>query len=207
MSLETQYYVYTLIIQHPLLITGLFVWSFTIKGAALLRAFERKERVWFLVLLLINTLGLLELYYLYTKRKPKAVAHHKEEVKEVAPVAESTTKEGLPTAKEGEITYDDFAKIELKVAKIVAAERVEKSEKLIKLQLEVGDEKRQIVAGIGKAYEAAELVGKEIIIVANLAPKALMGVESHGMLLAAGGGENPVLLTPEKEIASGAKVR
>lgn len=166
----------------------------------MLRAFERKERIWFVILLFINTLGLLELYYLYTNRKPKAVAHHKEEAKEHAPVAEVTTKEG-------EITYDDFAKVELKVAKIVAAERVEKSEKLIKLQLEVGEEKRQIVAGIGKAYEAAELVGKEIIIVANLAPKALMGVESHGMLLAAGGGENPVLLTPEKEIASGAKVK
>lgn len=200
MSLETQFFIYSLIIRHPLLITGLLVWTFTIKGAALLRAFERKEKVWFIVLLFLNTLGLLEVYYLYTNRKPKAVAHHKEETKEHAPVTEVT-------AKEGEITYDDFAKVELKVAKIVAAERVEKSEKLIKLQLEVGDEKRQIVAGIGKAYEAAELIGKEIIIVANLAPKALMGIESHGMLLAAGGGENPVLLTPEKEIASGAKVR
>ncbi|OGM94652.1 methionine--tRNA ligase subunit beta [Candidatus Wolfebacteria bacterium RIFOXYD12_FULL_48_21] len=105
------------------------------------------------------------------------------------------------------MTYDDFAKVELKVAKIKEAVRVEKSEKLIKLQLEVGEEERQIVAGIGKAYTPEDLIGKEIIIVANLAPKALMGVESHGMLLAAGGGENPVLLTPEKEIASGAKVK
>ncbi len=199
MSLETQFYIYSLIIRHPLLLTGLVVWSFTIKGAALLRAIERKERIWFIVLLFINTLGILELYYLYTKAKPKAVTH-KEAVKEIVKPAE-------PATEGGEITYDDFAKIELKVAKIVAAERVEKSEKLIKLQLEVGDEKRQIVAGIGKAYEAAELVGKEIIIVANLAPKALMGVESHGMLLAAGGGEKPVLLTPEKEIESGARVK
>lgn len=195
MSLETQFFVYSLIIQHPLLFTGIIIWSFTIKGAALLRAFERKERIWFVILLLINTLGILELYYLYTNKKPKtATIKHEKHTEE-------------PASKEGEITYDDFAKVELKVAKIMAAERVEKSEKLIKLQLEVGDERRQIVAGIGKAYEAAELVGKEIIIVANLAPKALMGVESHGMLLAAGGGENPVLLTPEKEIESGAKVK
>lgn len=199
LSLETQFYIYSLIIRHPLLLTGLVVWSFTIKGAALLRAFERKERIWFVVLLFINTLGLLELYYLYTKQKPKA-ATHKETTKEAAKSTESA-KEG------GEITYDDFAKIELKVAKIKEAIRVEKSEKLIKLQLEVGDEKRQIVAGIGKAYTPKELVNKEIIIVANLAPKALMGIESHGMLLAAGGGEKPVLLTPEKEIGSGAKVK
>jgi len=191
---EIQFYILAFIITHPFAFMLLVAWSFLAKGAALLRAFERKEKGWFVALLLINTVGILEIYYLYTKRKPKAVAH-KEVVKEVAP------------AKDGEITYDDFAKVELKVAKIKEAVRVEKSEKLIKLQLEVGEEERQIVAGIGKAYTPEDLIGKEIIIVANLAPKALMGVESHGMLLAAGGGENPVLLTPEKEIASGAKVK
>lgn len=198
MSIETQYLIYSLIIQFPMLLTALFIWAFMIKGAALLRAYERKERGWFIALLLINTLGILEVYYLYTKRKPKAAAH-----KETA--KEEVKKEAM--AEDGVITYDDFAKVELRVAKIIAAERVEKSDKLIKLQLEVGEEKRQIVAGIGKAYEAAGLVGKEIIIVANLAPRALMGVESHGMLLAAGGAEKPVLLTPEKEIESGAKVK
>ena len=194
MSTEIQFYILAFIITHPFVFMLLVAWSFLAKGAALLRAFERKEKGWLIALLLINTVGILEIYYLYTKRKPKAVAH-KEAEKEAEP------------AKEGEITYDDFAKVELKVAKIKEAVRVEKSEKLIKLQLEVGEEERQIVAGIGKAYAPEDLIGKEIIIVANLAPKALMGVESHGMLLAAGGGENPVLLTPEKEIASGAKVK
>lgn len=188
---EIQFYTLSFIISHPITLLLLLIWSYGIKGAALLRAYERREKIWFVVLLLINTAGILELFYLYTKRKPKAIAHHKES----AP------------AKDGEITYDDFAKVELRVAKIREAERVAKSEKLIKLQLEVGDERRQIVAGIGKAYTPEDLIGKEIIIVANLAPKALMGVESHGMLLAAGGGENPVLLTPEKEIASGAGVK
>ncbi len=201
MSIETQFLIYSLIVMHPLLITALVIWSFMIKGAALLRAYERKEKWWFVALLFINTLGILEVFYLYTKRKPKAA--HKEPVKESAkeePKKEASTEEGV-------ITYDDFAKVELKIAKIKEAVRVEKSEKLIKLQLEVGDERRQIVAGIGKAYTPEELVGKEIVIVANLAPRALMGVESHGMLLAAGGAEHPVLLSPEKEIESGAKVK
>ena len=194
MTMEIQFYILSFIITHPIAFLALVAWSFLAKGAALLRAFERKEKGWFVALLLINTLGILEVFYLYNKRKPKTVAH-KEIAKETAP------------AKDNEITYDDFAKVELKVAKIKEAVRVEKSEKLIKLQLEVGDEKRQVVAGIGKAYAPEDLIDKEIVIVANLAPKALMGIESHGMLLAAGGGENPVLLTPEKEIESGAKVK
>ncbi|EKD23601.1 MAG: hypothetical protein ACD_81C00213G0006 [uncultured bacterium] len=200
--MEIQYLLFIFILNHPVEFLLLFIWTFTIKGAALLRAFERKERVWFVVLLLINTLGILDVYYLYAKRQPKVATKHEKLVE-----APAVTKEEHTTTNEGEITYDDFAKVELKVAKIMEAERVEKSEKLIKLQLEVGDEKRQIVAGIGKAYGPEELVGKEIIIVANLAPRALMGVESHGMLLAAGGAENPVLLTPEKDIESGAKVK
>lgn len=192
--MELSFYILSFIITHPIIFLALVAWSFLAKGAALLRAFERKEKGWFVALLLINTLGILEVFYLYTKRAPKAVVH-KEVLKEVA------------SAKDGEITYDDFAKVELRVAKVMEAVRVEKSEKLIKLQLEVGDEKRQVVAGIGKAYTPEDLIGKNIIIVANLAPKALMGVESHGMLLAAGGAEHPVLLTPEKEIESGAKVK
>lgn len=112
------------------------------------------------------------------------------------------------------ITFDEFKKAELRVAKIEAAERVEGSEKLIKLQLDLGadpstssgQEKRQIVAGIGKRYTPEELVGKQIIIVANLAPRALMGIESHGMLLAASSDEGPILLMPEKEAPAGAQV-
>ena len=116
------------------------------------------------------------------------------------------------------ITFDEFKKTELRVAKIEAAERVEGSEKLIKLQLDLGAdtstsstssgrERRQIVAGVGKRYAPEELIGKQIIIVANLAPRTLMGIESHGMLLAASSDEEgPILLIPDKEAPSGAQV-
>ena len=106
------------------------------------------------------------------------------------------------------ISIEDFKKAELKIAKILSAERVEGSEKLIKLRVSLGEEERQLVAGIGKAYEPEALIGKEIVIVANLEPRTLMGEESQGMLLAASEGDGlPVLLAPEREIAPGSSVR
>lgn len=104
------------------------------------------------------------------------------------------------------IIIDDFKKVDLRVGKVVAAVRVEGSEKLLKLQVDIGEEKRQIVAGIGLAYEPEALVGREIIIVANLEPRLLMGVESQGMLLAASS-DHPVLLMPDKEVAPGSVIR
>ncbi len=105
------------------------------------------------------------------------------------------------------IEYDDFAKLELRVANVTAAERVEGSEKLLKLQLDLGEfGPRQIVAGIGKVYEPDALVGTQIVIVFNLAPRALMGIESQGMLLAAGGQEGASLLRPERPVAAGSKI-
>jgi len=105
------------------------------------------------------------------------------------------------------VTFEDFSKIELKTAKILNASRVEGSEKLVILDLELGEEKRQIVAGIGKAYCPEDLIDKTIVIVANLEPKELMGIISNGMLLAAHDSEgNPVILIPEKEVSSGVKV-
>lgn len=104
------------------------------------------------------------------------------------------------------ISIDDFKKIDLRVAKIMEAERVEGSEKLLKLQVDMGEEKRQIVAGIGLAYNPEALIGKEIIIVANLEPRLLMGVESQGMLLAASS-DYPVLLQPELEVVPGSPIR
>jgi methionine--tRNA ligase beta chain len=106
------------------------------------------------------------------------------------------------------ITYEDFKKVELKVAKIISAERVEGSDKLIKLALDLGSEKRQIVAGIGRAYKPEDLIGLEIAVVANLEPKTLMGIESNGMLLAASANNGePVLLIPQKEVPPGAEIR
>ena len=114
------------------------------------------------------------------------------------------------------ISYDDFKKVELKTAKIESAERVEGSNKLIKLAVDLGNEKRQIIAGIGRKYEPENLIGKTIIIVANLEPRTFtlrsdsgqMVLESQGMLLAASNEiEEPVLLTVMENINSGSEVR
>ena len=106
-----------------------------------------------------------------------------------------------------QITIDEFMKIQLKTAKVLSAERVPKSEKLIKLQVSVGMEQRQIVAGIGKKYEPDTLVGKTIVIVANLKPAKLMGIESQGMVLAAGDADVRGLLTVLEEVDPGTKVK
>jgi methionyl-tRNA synthetase len=105
-----------------------------------------------------------------------------------------------------EIEYDEFAKVDLRVAKILAAEPVPKSNKLVKLRIDIGEE-RSIVAGIGKDYKPEELVGKSIIVVANLKPAKLMGVESHGMLLATDGVAGLTLLGFDHDPKTGAKVR
>lgn len=104
------------------------------------------------------------------------------------------------------ITIEDFAKIQLRVAEILEAEKVEGSDKLIKMKLKVGEETRQIVGGIARHYTPEELVGKKIIIVYNLEPKKLMGMESQGMLLAASTEGKMSLLTVDRDIESGAKI-
>lgn len=106
-----------------------------------------------------------------------------------------------------QITIDEFMKVQLKTATILSAERVPKSEKLIKLQVSLGSEQRQIVAGIGKKYEPDALVGKTIVIVANLKPAKLMGIESQGMVLAAGDADVRGLLTIQEEVDPGTKVK
>jgi len=106
-----------------------------------------------------------------------------------------------------QITIEDFQKVQLKVAKVLSAERVQKSEKLIKLQVDLGGEQRQIVAGIGKKYEPESLIGRKVVIVANLKPAKLMGVESQGMVLAAGDKEVGGLVTILEEVDPGTKVK
>lgn len=108
--------------------------------------------------------------------------------------------------KKAMVTFDEFKKLELRVARVLAAERVSGTEKLVKITVDLGTEQRQIVAGIGKAYGPEELVGKTIVVVANLAPAMIRGVESNGMLLAAVEGDRLALLTPDREIAPGAGV-
>ena len=105
------------------------------------------------------------------------------------------------------IAFDDFKKIELKIARITEAEEVAGAEKLLKLQIDLGGEKRQIVAGIKKSYQSKDLIGREIVVVVNLEPRMVMGIESNGMLLAASDDSGPVLLRPDKDVPPGSGVK
>ena len=106
------------------------------------------------------------------------------------------------------IPYQEFAKIDLRVGKVVSAERVPNSRKLIKLVVDIGGEQRQILAGLQKWYKPEDLVGKYVIVVANLEPKSMAGLVSQGMILAApcGDEEKPVILTVAEPVKPGAKV-
>jgi methionyl-tRNA synthetase len=105
------------------------------------------------------------------------------------------------------IQYDDFAKLDLRIAKVVAAEEIEDADKLLKLTLDVGELGERVVAsGIKQWYSPEELIGKTVVYLANLAPRNLRGVESQGMIIAAGADE-AILLIPEKDCNPGTVVR
>lgn len=128
-------------------------------------------------------------------------------IKAEAPKAEAKKEAKPAAAAAGEITIDDFAKIDLRVATVIAAERVPKTDKLIKLQVKIGDEERTIVSGIAQHYEPENLIGKNVIVIANLKPAKLRGIESRGMVLAASDGEGNLVLADAPGIASGSKVK
>jgi methionyl-tRNA synthetase len=124
------------------------------------------------------------------------------------PKATQAIGAGTTTAEDTRISIDDFMKVELRVAKVLEAEAVPKSKKLVKLKIDVGTEQRTIVAGIAEAYTPEQLVGRTIVIVFNLKPAKLMGIESNGMVLAASPeGGKPTLVAFEGEIAPGTRVR
>jgi methionyl-tRNA synthetase len=113
-----------------------------------------------------------------------------------------------PVAVDGRISIDDFMKVELRTAKVLTAERVPNSKKLIKISVDVGTEQRTLVAGIAEAYEPEALVGRTVVMVFNLKPAKLMGIESNGMVLAASpDGGKPTLVGFDQEIAPGTRVR
>ncbi len=108
--------------------------------------------------------------------------------------------------EDGRIGFDDFAKVDLRIAEIVEASALEGSEKLVKLKVKLGDEDRQIIAGIRQYYAPEDLLGKKIAIVANLEPRMMFGEQSNGMVLAAKDGESLSLLVLEKDIPSGIRL-
>jgi methionyl-tRNA synthetase len=105
-----------------------------------------------------------------------------------------------------QITLDDFSRIDLRVATVVHAEPIPKAKKLLKLEVDMG-QKRILVAGIAEKYSAEEMIGKQVIVVANLKPAKLMGVVSNGMLLAAVDETGPTLATLEKTVAPGTRLK
>jgi len=106
------------------------------------------------------------------------------------------------------ITFKDFQQLDLRVAEIISATKIEKADRLLKLKIRIDDEERQIVAGIAQQYEPEQLAGRQIVVVANLEPATIRGVQSQGMLLAATNDQgHPILLRPEELVQSGAKVK
>ena len=148
-----------------------------------------------------------------------AEAAEKQKAAGKAPAAEAAEKQKAapaPEAKEAaveeaeavpEVSIDDFAKLQFKVGEIVACEKVKKSKKLLCSQVKIGDETRQILSGIAKYYTPEEMVGKKVMVITNLKPAKLAGMESQGMILCAEDAEgNVILMTPEKDIASGSEI-
>ncbi len=112
------------------------------------------------------------------------------------------------TVENNLISYDDFMKVQLKVAEVIEAEKVEKSEKLLKLQVKVGEEQKQIIAGLAKSYKPEELIGKKIVVVANLKPAKLMGLESQGMVLAVEDGAGKLqVLSVSESVVGGSRIK
>ena len=104
------------------------------------------------------------------------------------------------------INFNDFEKIDLRLIKIISAERVENSEKLLKILAEIGGERKQIIAGIGKFYSPEELIGKTVVAIVNLEPRMIVGLESQAMILAGKSEEGLSLIVPEKDLPSGLKL-
>jgi methionyl-tRNA synthetase len=121
-----------------------------------------------------------------------------------APAAATAAAEG---GTPGRIPIADFARLDLRVALVQAAEALPRSRKLLKLTVSLGTEARTVVAGIAEHYRPEDLVGRKIVIVANLEPARLMGVESQGMLLAGSEGDRLAVLTPDRDLPPGARVK
>jgi methionyl-tRNA synthetase len=126
-----------------------------------------------------------------------------------APLGTGAQNAPAAPAESTKITIDDFAKVELRVGVVKSAERIQGADKLLKLMVDIGDEVRQVLAGIALGYTPEELVGRKVVVVTNLAPRKMRGLESNGMLLAASAGADgkPVLCTFAEDIPVGAKVK
>ena len=129
------------------------------------------------------------------------------ENKPEAPAAEAPATKTNDLA--AQITIDDFAKVDLRVATVLEAERVKGADKLLRLVVDLGFEKRQVLAGIASAYQPESLIGRKVVVVANLQPRKLRGLESNGMIVAAsiGPADKPVLIGFHEDVENGARLK
>ncbi len=140
------------------------------------------------------------------EQKLAPISDSTEAVPESSPASEAAPAVAKPDTPE--ITIDDFLKVDLRVARVLVAERIPKADKLLRLEVDLGYEKRQILAGIAQFYEPEKLVGRKVAIVANLAPRKMRGLESQGMIVAASVGDgNPALVSFLEDIEIGARLR
>ena len=139
-------------------------------------------------------------------KKPKPI-FQKMDIEDIKKEYEKIKEEKLKEGEKEMISYDDFQKLDIRVALVKKVEKVPKADKLYKLTVSLGDEERTLVAGLAELYKVDELAGKKIVILANLEPRKLRGITSEGMLLAAEKGKIVSVLVPDKDIEPGAKVR
>jgi len=145
---------------------------------------------------------------LFRKIEDSEIKPEIDRLRRISEAMKNENTEPKVTKELPKIMFDEFAKLDLRVARVIEAEKVENTDKLLKLQIEIGDEKRQIIAGVAKNYEPDELIGKKIIIVSNLEPVKIRGIESNGMLLAAEDSQgNFSLLGLDRDVESGAKIQ
>jgi methionyl-tRNA synthetase len=147
--------------------------------------------------------------HLFTRIDPALIEQQMAKLKK--PEAAAVPSTGAAATKEvklkAEIAYDDFAKLDIRTASILSAERVEKADKLLKLELDLGFEKRTVISGIAMHYEPKDIVGRSVVILANLAPKKIRGVESKGMILMAENSEGQLcFLAPDAGWENGATI-
>jgi methionyl-tRNA synthetase len=128
---------------------------------------------------------------------------------DASPAPKAAPPAPAPAVADGKISIDDFMKVELRVGQVKAAEKVKGADKLLRLEVDIGTEVRQLVAGIALAYKPEDLIGRKVVIVANLQPRKLRGLESNGMIVAASVGEDgkPVLAGFLEDVPVGAKLK
>lgn len=123
------------------------------------------------------------------------------------PRATNAEPAAVPAPEDPRITIEEFARVEMRVGQVVEAAKVEGSRKLVKMRVDIGSEVRQVVAGIAEAYDPAMLIDRKVVLVVNLKPARIMGIESNGMIVAASDGARPVLATFTEEVRNGSLLR